>query len=282
LDPSRSAELRRSTPVQPTNPKKPVNLGEPNVGDPLKVRSDRFDGLYRHEAEPFSYSRRAAEVFRHEYVARTVRSLRPNFGRILDVGCSVGQLTARLRGASPEVYGIDVSPTAIGRARARCDEARRTPGIVKAGAAPMTTEFHFAAADSLDLPFPSATFDLVLICDGLHSWRLTPAEQTRTLEEVHRLLTPGGLVLLTEHLKPAQFHVFVGRVRASPLAVFSVRYLHDRLWYGLERNLRPFADRPATQAILANRAVAHGLRVIASLAGHRGAKHLCIVAGKPR
>jgi SAM-dependent methyltransferase len=240
--------------------------------EPQSTRRGEFERLYATEREPWTYSERAAEVLRHDFLHKTVSGLRPHYRRILDVGCSVGQLTSRLVGLGPAVQGMDVSPTAVARARERCEAARRgyqdgTP-----------TVFRFCVGSSVDPPFRDDAFDLILMCDGLHSWRLTPEEQARTLERAHRLLAPGGYVVLTDHLKPHHFRVILDRVRASPLEVVSVRYLHNRLWYSLERGLSRFRERQAVRALLASRSVARALGAVSRLAGKRGAKHLCIVA----
>ena len=41
-------------------------------------------------------------------------------GRVLDVGCGVGQVVGRLTEARYEAYGVDVSEPNIERARRRC------------------------------------------------------------------------------------------------------------------------------------------------------------------
>jgi SAM-dependent methyltransferase len=239
-------------------------------GEPERARKAYFDGLYREQPEPWTYSGRAAELLRHEHVARTARRLRPRFERILDVGCSLGQLTARMAGSAPEVYGIDISPTAVRQAQARCDAV---PGT--------RTAFRFAVGSSTEIPFADGAFDLALLCDGLHSWRLSPEDQARTLLETSRLLAPGGHVILTDHLKTRQFDPFLRRVEESPLEVLDVRYLHNRLWYSLARALRPVQDRPPARALLASRWLARGLSGVSRLAGRRGAKHVRVVARKP-
>ena len=132
----------------------------------------------------------------------------------------------------------------------------------------------------MDAPFGEELFDLVLMCDGLHSWRLTPEEQARSLVQAHRLLVPGGYAVFTEHLRPSNFDAIIDRIRASPLEVVSIRYLHNRLWYSMERNLKRFRGRRTVQRLLASRRVARGLMAVASLAGRRGAKHLCVIAQK--
>jgi SAM-dependent methyltransferase len=242
---------------------------------PERVRRAGWEALYANELEPWTYSARAAEVLRHEHLEKTVRSLRPRFQRILDVGCSVGQLTSRLVGAGPSVHALDVSPTAVLRAEARCRAAGDAHPERPA------TRFSFYVASSLDPPFRDAAFDLVMMCDGIHSWRLTPEEQARVLGHAHRLLVPGGFAILTDHLKPRDFRAFVERVRASPLEVLKVRYLHNRLWYSLERSLARFRARRAVRKVLASRTLARGLMLLSSLAGRRGAKHLLVVARRP-
>jgi SAM-dependent methyltransferase len=240
-----------------------------------KQRRAYFEGLYRDHSEPWTYSHRAAELLRHEYLAETLRGLRPSFRRILDVGCSQGQLTARLTGLAPQLWAVDLSAAALQRARERCRAAAATAHRGR------STTFGFAQVSSLTLPFPAESFDLILLCDGIHSWQLSAQEQARCLEEANRVLLPGGYALLSDHLKLADFDPLLGRVRESPLRLASVRYLHNRLWYSLERGLRPVRGRRATQALLGSRGVARALSMLSSLAGRRGAKHITIVAQKP-
>jgi SAM-dependent methyltransferase len=229
-------------------------------------RLEYFDGLYRRDAEPWDYSGRGAETIRHETVAGLAAELAPATGRVLDLGCSIGQLTARLDGVGGEVHGLDLSPTAARAARERCAEL------------PTAARFLFAAASTLAPPYRPASFDLILVCDGLHSWRLSPQEQSDALASVHQLLAPGGVAILTEHLKQRDFDPFIGRIRDSPLHVRQVRYLHDRLWYTLERALRPVRQRTGARRVLASRRVGRALMAAASLVGRRGAKHLLVVA----
>jgi SAM-dependent methyltransferase len=240
---------------------------------PQSTRRAHFERLYATQVEPWTYSARAAEVLRHEHIVQTIRGLKHRYQRILDIGCSVGQLTSRLAGLSPQVQGMDVSPTAVHRARERCESAAER-------AAGMHTTFRFCLGSSLDVPFREGSFDLVLMCDGLHSWRLTHDEQMRSLAQAHQLLAPGGYAVVTDHLRPMHFQTLIDRVRASPLEVVSVQYLHNRLWYSMERSLWRFRDRASVKALLASRGVARGLMAVASLAGRRGAKHLCVIAQK--
>lgn len=139
----------------------------------------------------------------------------------------------------------------------------------------------FYAASATELSFRSASFDLVLLCDGLVSWRLSDEEQRSVLEQVYRMCVPGGYVILTEALKQAQIDPFVERIASSSFRISSVRFLNDRLWYSLERAVRPLDRWSATRAVLASRAVARMLMALSRLGGKRGTKHVCVVARRP-
>ena len=241
------------------------------VEDP-RLRGANFERLYATEPEPWAYSARAAEVLRHEYLERVIRGLGSRYRHILDIGCSAGQLTARLAGLGPRVQAIDVSPTAVQRARARCEAAiAKSPGL---------TSFRFCVGSAVDTPFRRSSFDLVLMCDGLHSWGLTHGEQMRSLDQAHRVLVPGGYAVLTDYLRHIDFQSLIDRIEASPLEVVSVRHLPNRLWYSFERSLWRFRERRSVRALLASRSIARGLFAVSSLAGRRGAKHLCVIVRK--
>lgn len=93
-----------------------------------------------------------------------------HFGRVgslLEIGCGEGHQTQALRRLADEVYGIDVSPTAIERARVRVPDA------------------HFAAADIHQQPWGDGRgrFDLVLACEVLYYIKDIPA----TIERMRHL-----------------------------------------------------------------------------------------------
>jgi ubiquinone/menaquinone biosynthesis C-methylase UbiE len=167
---------------------------------------------------------------------------------------------------------MDLSAVALARARARC--------AAESARAAVPNTYSFCQGSSLKLPFRPDSFELVLLCDGLYSWWLTAEEQQVALAEAHRVLVPGGYAVLSEHLKPNLFDTLIGRVRSSPLDLIEVRYLHNRLWYSLERGLRRVRNQPASRALLASRGVAKALQAVSRLAGRRGAKHLYIVVQK--
>jgi SAM-dependent methyltransferase len=112
----------------------------------------------------------------HRHVARSLARRLGPAARVLDAGCGTGGLLRRLHEAQPawRLTGLDFSPLA-------CELAReRTGGEVVPGS---------VAA----LPFADATFDAVVSCDVV----CQVAEPAAAVREFHRVLQPGGTVVLT-------------------------------------------------------------------------------------
>ena len=100
-------------------------------------------------------------------------------GRLLDWGCGLGQMTWLLRRR-----GFDVVPFEIG---STIDE--HLPDM------PLTRDLDVVRAEHpTQLPFPSGSFDAVLSCGVLeHVDEFSgPGNELRSLEEIHRVLRPGG------------------------------------------------------------------------------------------
>ena len=111
----------------------------------------------------------------HRHALRALEHL-PARARILDAGCGTGGFLTRLRAARPEapLFGLEYADAAAARAAA------------KAGA-------HVAAGTVNALPFPGAAFDAVVSLDVLCH---RGVEQAHALAEFHRVLKPGGLIVL--------------------------------------------------------------------------------------
>ena len=228
----------------------------PDVAVPSELRD--FESLYRAGAEPWTYSERAVETLRHEKVAAIVRALAPR--RALDLGCSLGQLTAQLAELPTELHAADLSPTAVRRARKRLT----TPA--------------FACGSATALPYAPESFDVVVASDGLYSWHLRPAERATALGEIHDVLALGGHAVLTEHMRPARFAEFLAEVRASPLRVVDVHYFHDRPCYQLEGWLKAVRHWRAARALRRSRGVARALCALGRPFGAAGSRHVCVIA----
>lgn len=107
--------------------------------------------------------------------------------RALDLCCGTGDVTFALSRAGARATGLDFT-------QAMLDEAnRRKPGEV---AGPF--EVQFLQGDALHLPFADASFEVVTISYGLRNL----ADFEAGLREMHRVLCPGGRVLVLDFGKP--------------------------------------------------------------------------------
>lgn len=223
-------------------------------GDP---RAAHFESLYRSTTEPWRYSARGAEVLRHDWIGEVAAACEARL--VLDVGCSAGQLTARLVAPGRRVLAVDVSPTAAARA------AAHVPGAIG------------VSASALALPFATGGLDLVVASDGLLSWRLDAGERAQAVGELRRVLRPGGTAILTDHLRPRQFDEFVAVV-AGGFRVERVEYLSDLAWYRMESWFKAVRGAPGVGRLLASRGVARGLARLTRPLGARASRHICVVA----
>jgi demethylmenaquinone methyltransferase/2-methoxy-6-polyprenyl-1,4-benzoquinol methylase len=105
---------------------------------------------------------------------------------VADLACGTGDLAVALAAHGRLVVGLDVSREMLGRAAARAQQAH--------DAAP-----RFAAGDMIALPVADASVDVVTIGYGLrNASRLDAA-----LDEVARVLRPGGHVVTLDFCRPA-------------------------------------------------------------------------------
>ena len=103
--------------------------------------------------------------------------------RALDLACGTGDIAFALAARGALVTGLDITPRMLELARAK-------------PAAPRTVTF--VAGDMMALPFADASFDLVTTGYGVRNVpRIEPA-----LDEIRRVLRPGGLLLSLDFDRP--------------------------------------------------------------------------------
>jgi SAM-dependent methyltransferase len=140
----------------------------------------------------------APVVDRFVGVGNPFRARRPAWGeRVLDVGCGCGLdvfVASILVGARGSATGLDLTPEMVDRARA-------------AAALWPIRNVAFEAGDVEAMPFPDASFDVVVSNGALN---LAP-DKDRAFREIARVLRPGG------HLAAADLLV-VDTVPADVLA----------------------------------------------------------------
>lgn len=106
---------------------------------------------------------------------------------VLDVACGTGTMATMMAecvGPGGQVVGIDLSPRMIEIARRK-------------GAVPQLT---FRQANAEDIPYPGGYFDKVTITYGLHE--MSRASRQKTLNEIYRVLKPGGQVVVVDYYEP--------------------------------------------------------------------------------
>jgi tellurite methyltransferase len=99
---------------------------------------------------------------------------------VLDLGCGAGRHTLFLAQQGLAVYGLDDAPNGLLAARQRLQTNGQSAGL--------------ACGDMGDLPFADAAFDAVVSVYVIHHNRL--ARIQRTVQEIRRVLRPGGLAML--------------------------------------------------------------------------------------
>jgi ubiquinone/menaquinone biosynthesis C-methylase UbiE len=108
---------------------------------------------------------------------------------VLDLGCGTGSLVILAKQASPEtnLTGLDGDPQMLSRAREKADKA--------------SVAVRFDQGLSYELPYPDASFDRVL--SSLFFHHLERGDKERTVEQVRRVLRPGGELHVVDWGSPA-------------------------------------------------------------------------------
>jgi SAM-dependent methyltransferase len=79
---------------------------------------DYFDALYRSNVDPWQF--RSSSYEKEKYAATVAALPRSRYEHILELGSSIGELTALLAGRAGHVTGVETSPVAIATAQSRC------------------------------------------------------------------------------------------------------------------------------------------------------------------
>jgi SAM-dependent methyltransferase len=118
--------------------------------------------------------------------------------RVLEIGCGLGTDGAQFARAGADYTGVDLTESAVGLARRRF-ELFDLPG-----------EFRTADAEGLD--FEDESFDLVYSHGVLHH---TP-DAVRAVQEIHRVLRPGGrAVVMLYHRDSYNYRVNIRVLRRA-------------------------------------------------------------------
>lgn len=139
-----------------------------------------FERLYAGNPDPWDFE---TSPYENEKYDATIAALGGrHFGRALEIGCSIGVLTARLAAYCEQLLAVDVVDSALARAKARCInlgnvqfENRRLP------------------QDWLE----EQKLDLIVLSEVLYF--LNPADIRRLAELTATSLAPGGYALVVNY-----------------------------------------------------------------------------------
>lgn len=135
-----------------------------------------FEHAYARADDPWDYESSPYE--RAKYAATLAALPRPRYGAALELGCSIGVLTAALAARCDTVLAVDFAENALTRAQARCVDL---PGVA----------FH-----RLTLPheYPVGRFDLTLLSEV--GYYLSWADLRTAIPRICNGLVGGGQLLL--------------------------------------------------------------------------------------
>ncbi|MEH2179643.1 class I SAM-dependent methyltransferase [Nostoc sp.] len=131
--------------------------------------------------------------------------------QVLDLCCGSGQTTEFLVKTSQNVTGLDASPKSLQRARLNVPEAS------------------YIEAFAEEIPFADNLFDVVHTSVALHE--MQPQQLRKIINEVYRVLKPGGVFTLVD------FHAPTNPIFWPGVSVFLLLFETETAWELLKTDL---------------------------------------------
>jgi len=147
-----------------------------------------FDATYLRHDDPWGFTSRWYEKRKRALTLAILPEER--YETALELGCSIGVLTAELATRCDDLLAIDVSQAAVDRARARVGEGARVE-----------------RADLLD-EFPPGRFSLVVFSEV--GYYFPDRELARVLDAVEAALSPGGTLVACHWRHPVADYPLTG------------------------------------------------------------------------
>ncbi|WP_222267949.1 class I SAM-dependent methyltransferase [Modestobacter marinus] len=147
---------------------------------------DAYDAIAADYATAFCGELAGMPLERALYAAFAELVLAAGGGPVADLGCGPGHVTAHLTGLGLDVFGVDLSPGMVALARATMPAPR----------------FEVGSLTALDVPDGSLAAAVALY-SLIH---LPPTELPAALRELHRVVRPGGQLLVASQVGGGQRH----------------------------------------------------------------------------
>ncbi len=177
-----------------------------------------FDRIYARDLDPWKFESSPYEAAKYR---ETLASLpRPRYASALEVGCSIGVLTAMLAQRCDSLLSVDVSDAALDAARKRCAAL---------------SQVRFAR---MQIPGeePTGSFDLVVLSEVAYYWNREDLERAATIFAAHQ--PPGAHLLLVHHTPVVPDYCLTGdEVHEAWLARPEWSSLHQQRYEGYRLDL---------------------------------------------
>ncbi|MEH1811518.1 MAG: class I SAM-dependent methyltransferase [Nostoc sp.] len=156
--------------------------------------------------------------------------------QVLDLCCGSGQTTEFLVKTSQNVTGLDASPKSLQRARLNVPEAS------------------YVEAFAEEMPFADNLFDVVHTSVALHE--MQPQQLRKIINEVYRVLKPGGVFTLVD------FHAPTNPIFWPGISVFLLFFETETAWELLKTDLAELLAKTGFEVIKSTLYAGGSLQVI--------------------
>lgn len=204
-------------------------LADPH-GAPDKAR--RVEAMFAAIAHRYDLNNRVHSLGRDQAWRRTaVRMAELKGGEVVaDVACGTGDLAMAFADAGAgRVLGLDFTQNMLDYAE---DKKRDRP-------------ISYRRADAMDLPLEDASVDVVSIAFGIRN----VTDPDRALREFHRVLKPGGRLIVLEFCEPRNPLIRLGNAiyckRIMPITATLIAGDRSGAYRYLPRSVEQFLDREA-------------------------------------
>ena len=138
-----------------------------------------FEQKFCSNIDPWNYTHSRFEDFKRDRLLRAC-GLRMH-GRVLELGCAIGETTRFLAPLSLRLVAVDASPTALAEAQKRVGQSSRV--IFHRSIIPQET--------------PRGPFDLIVAAEI--AYYLPVHQMMQLAERIYSALAPHGLIVLLNH-----------------------------------------------------------------------------------
>ena len=144
------------------------------------LNPDYFEKVYEANDDPWNFE--TSDYERGKYAATLAALPKEHYQNALEIGCSIGVLTALLAKHCGHLLSIDVSQKALDAAAARCKDLENT------------------AFQRRQFPgeLPAGRFDLIMVSEV--AYYLSPADWQTAMRKLYEGLLPGGNICLVHWL----------------------------------------------------------------------------------